>query len=112
MWIGTSGNGLMYYDLLTGKTRLVDSENNQINMLYQDKTGKIWYDYLNYLVCYDPEKNTIKRVKHPVPNQFPVINYGNSLVAMTSFNDSLIIGSDYGQVYCFNPINRKIQADT
>ena len=109
LWIGTTGNGLIYYDLNTGETKLIDPENNQINMMYKDKSGKIWYDYINYLLCYDPGKETIKRVKHPVPNQFPVINYGNSLAAMTSFNDSLIISSDYGQVFCFNPVTEKFR---
>ncbi|MBE0652833.1 MAG: hypothetical protein IH594_03485, partial [Bacteroidales bacterium] len=107
LWIGTSGYGLIYYSLATGKTSLVDSENNQVNMLYKDSNGKLWYDYLNYLVCYDPVKKTLRMVRHPVPAQFPLLNFGNGLNEMISFNDFLIMDSDYGQVYRYDPSDDK-----
>ena len=107
LWIGTMSYGLIYYDLAKRSASIVDSENNQINMLYRDNTGKIWYDHVKYLVCYDPEKGKSRRIDHPVPLQFPIMNYGNSLSEMVNFNGKLIISSDYGQVYSLDPSTDK-----
>lgn len=106
LWIGSRSFGLLYYDFKTQKTSFIDSTNNQIDVIYEDETGKVWYNHLNYLVCYNPKKKTIEKIKHPVPNQIPIINRGNTLTEIVPFNHQLIICSDYGQVYSFNPMNK------
>jgi signal transduction histidine kinase/ligand-binding sensor domain-containing protein/DNA-binding response OmpR family regulator len=103
LWIGTISYGLLFYDLDKNTAFVADDVNNQINMLYRDQTGKIWYDHQKYLVCYDPENKTSRRIKHPVPLQFPIINYGNSITEMVRFNSKLIVSSDYGHVYSLDP---------
>lgn len=105
LWIGSRSYGLLFFDFKTRKTNVIDSQNNQINTLFRDNQNRIWYDHINYLVCYDPEKRKIKRIKHPIPNQYPVINYGNNLSNMLYFNNKLIVSSDYGQVYAFDPVS-------
>jgi signal transduction histidine kinase/ligand-binding sensor domain-containing protein/AraC-like DNA-binding protein/AmiR/NasT family two-component response regulator len=107
LWIGSRSFGLLYFDLKTLKTQIIDPHNNQINTLFKDEQNRIWYDHIHYLVCYDPENKTIKRIKHPVPHQYPVLNYGNNLSNMLVFNNQFILSSDYGLVYTFDPAKEK-----
>jgi len=107
IWIGSRSFGLLYFDFQTKKTQIIDSQNNQINTLFRDDQNRIWYDHINYLVCYNPENKQIRRIRHPVPYQFPVLNYGNNLSNMISFNGVLILSSDYGLVYAFDPVKEK-----
>jgi signal transduction histidine kinase/ligand-binding sensor domain-containing protein/AraC-like DNA-binding protein len=109
LWIGSMGYGLLYCDLDINKLSIIDAENNQINMLYRDGEGRIWYDHVEGLVCYDPVIKSIKKIKHPVPEQLPVMNYGNSLTEMVTFNGQLIISSDYGQVYSYNSLTEQFR---
>ena len=109
LWIGSMSYGLLYCDLQTNKLSIIDAENNQINMLYKDEKGRVWYDHVEDLVCYDPQKKSIRKIKHPVPDQLPVWNYGNSLTEMVTFSGQLIISSDYGQVYSYNSLTEQFR---
>lgn len=104
LWIGSLSNGLLYYDFGTQKTSIIDG-NNQVNLLNKDEKGNIWYERLNYLVCYDPQKKTFRKIKYPGPSPIPLLNEGKSPTSIITFNNQLVICSEYGQVYSFNPSN-------
>jgi signal transduction histidine kinase/CheY-like chemotaxis protein len=109
LWIGSRSYGLLYYDFKTGNTTVIDPVNNMIDLIYEDKEERIWYNHGNYLLCYDPAQKTTNSYRHPVPYQFPVLNTGNTLTAIVPFNGKMIIGSDYGQVFLFDDENREFR---
>lgn len=109
LWIATASYGLLHYDLRTGKTSIIDRENLYNDFLYIDKKGKVWYGALEYLVCYDPVSGTIEHIKHPVPDQAPITNFGGLVRCIVEFQDKFIISSDYGQVYSYDPITGKFE---
>lgn len=89
LWIGSRSYGLSYYDFKTKNTTVIDSLNNQLDVIYEDKTGKVWYNHLEYLLCYNPSKKTITKIRHPIPNQFPEWNASNTLTQIIPYNCSV-----------------------
>lgn len=107
LWISSESFGLLFHDLETKKTTVIDAENINSKMLYLDKQDRIWYNSLDFLLCYDPDMGSIRKIRHPVQDQFPVWNYGNSIINMYRFHDKLILCSDRGEVYAFDPNNEE-----
>ena len=103
LWISSHSLGLLYHHFKTGLTSFNDRENNQSNLLYKDRQGKIWYHSMGFLVCYNSEDRSIRKIRHPVSDQFPVRNEGNTITGMCSFRDKLVFSSDKGEVYAFDP---------
>lgn len=107
LWISSESFGLLFHDLETKKTTVIDAENINSTMLFIDTQERIWYNSLDFLLCYDPDMGSVRKIRHPVPDQFPVLNYGNSIGNMCRFHDKLILSSDYGEVYAFDPDNEE-----
>ena len=109
LWIATASYGLLHYNLRTRKTSIIDRTNLHNDFLYTDKQGKVWYGALEYLVCYDPVSGTFEHIKHPVPDQAPVTNFGNLVRCIVEFQDKFIMSSDYGQVHSYDPSTGKFE---
>jgi len=107
LWITSHSLGLLYHHFKTGITSIIDEENNQSNLLYRDRQGIIWYHSREFIVCYNPQTRSIRKIRLPVTDQFPIWNYGNVITDMCLFHDKLILSSDKGQVYAFDPLTEE-----
>lgn len=104
LWISSQTLGLLYHHFETGLTSIIDAQNTMSDILFSDRQGKIWYHSRESLVSYDLENRSIRKIPHPGITQYPVWNYGNVVSAICLFHDTLILASDNGLVYIFNPM--------
>jgi len=109
LWVSSRSLGLIYHHFKTGLTKIIDAENNKSILLFKDTEGKIWYHTNEFFVCYNPEDLSIRKIQHKVGGQYPVWNYSYSFSVMCSFQDRLVLGSDKGEVYTFDPLTEEFK---
>mgnify|MGYP001348887847 CR=1 FL=1 len=107
LWVKSQSLGLVYHDLYSGNTEVIDQESNTSELLYRDGQGKIWYQAQDHLRCYDPERVSIRKIKIPTPVQYPARVNGHSFTNMCAFQDKFILCSDFGDVYALDPVTEK-----
>ncbi|MBC7391469.1 MAG: response regulator [Opitutaceae bacterium] len=68
VWIGTSGGGLTRYDQNSSKMNSYSEEsglaNNVVNMILEDKQGKIWVTTNKGISSFDPISKTFRNYSH------------------------------------------------
>jgi len=104
LWVKSQNLGFLYYDLHTGNAEVIDQDNNNNELLYRDGEGKLWYQTQDHLLRYNPHNGSVRKIKISTPLQTSTPGNGHTFTNMCAFQGRLILSSDYGNVFAFDPV--------
>jgi len=94
-WLGTNGNGLLYYEKSSGVTKTFELSDSQVYAMLKDNRGRLWVGTNNGLNLLMPGRDTFKsyQVEYPSRGDLP----GNSIEdILQASNGEIWLGTNGG----------------
>jgi ligand-binding sensor domain-containing protein/class 3 adenylate cyclase len=98
LWVATLGNGLFWLDqyqertlhVHAGESSTLKLQHNQVNVVYEDKTGRLWIGTGDGLHCLSPQRDSIRvyTIQEGMPNSFVngILSEGDSCLWVSTDN--------------------------